>query len=211
MFQKYFYIINYLLIIVVGCLYFFKIKDSKPLVLFYGFLIYSLITEILGSYFWWELRISTGAFYNTWNLVAFLFYSYFFLNYLKSSRRRFFVKLFVVNVLALFAINALFYQDFFTDVFRYNNVFQKLLISITIMMYFGELLKSDSIVYFKKSMSFWIAIVVLLYSVGLIPIFVIGELIEYQGVFRYVIILLNFVMSIGLITGFVVSKKEYNI
>lgn len=211
MFQKYFFIANYLLIIIVGGFYFYKIKDSKPLKLFYAFLIYSLITEILGTYLWYHLKISTGFIYNMWNLVAFLFYSYFFLNYIKSSGKRFFVILFAVIVFFLFILNALFRQDVFFDVFRYNNILAKLFICIIVLMYFGEILGSDLILNFKKSMPFWIGLAVFIYAIAMIPIFVVGELIGYQGVFRYIIILLNIIMSSCLITGFVVSKKEFNI
>ena len=75
MFQKYFFIGNYLLIILVGILYWYKLKQSLPLKLFMWFLVYSLITEIVGTYFAFYAKINTALIYNTWNLISYLFYS----------------------------------------------------------------------------------------------------------------------------------------
>lgn len=210
MFQKYFFIVNYLLIIVVGSFYYYKIRESKPLRLFFIFLVYSLVTEILGSYTAYSSRPNTAYIYNIWNFVSYLFFSYFFLNYIKTKWKRLIIYFFALVVVILFIVNAFFYQDFFKDVFRYHKMLCSIFICIVIVMYFSEILMSDLILNFKKSMSFWIALGVFIMEIGIIPIFVIGELIEYRGVFRYIIFLLNILMGASFIIGFVVSKKEFN-
>ena len=82
---------------------------------------------------------------------------------------------------------------------------------VVVVLYFEELLKSDSLLFFKKSMSFWVILGVFIYAIGSLPVYVIGELIAYQGVFRYVFYILNVLMAVSFITGFVVSRKEYNV
>ena len=76
MLQKYFFIFNYLLIIVVAVYFYKKYNTNKQLVLFLAFLCYSLLTEISGTYFAHELRINTACIYNTWNIANFLFFSF---------------------------------------------------------------------------------------------------------------------------------------
>lgn len=59
-------------------------------------------------------------------------------------------------------------------------------------------------------MFFWISIGVLLYNIGFIPVFVIAELIDFRGVFMYITFALNIILSLCFISGFVISKKEFN-
>ena len=145
MFQKYFFICNYLLLIIVGLYHFKKFKHSKPLLLFYGFLAYSLLTEIVGTYFSYHLKRNTAIIYNTWNFVNFLFYSYFFLSLISNPAKKIVLKIFIAICIILLITNASFFQNYTVDVFSYNSVFNKILLVIVIMFYFGELLKSDLI------------------------------------------------------------------
>jgi uncharacterized Tic20 family protein len=78
------------------------------------------------------------------------------------------------------------------------------------MIYYADVLKSNEILDFQKSIFFWISIGVLIFNIGLLPVFVIGELIDWQGIFRYIIFILNIILSLCFITGFIVSKKEFN-
>ena len=212
MIQKYFFIVNYLLVILVASFYFYKIKESKPLKLFFGFLVYSLFTEIGGAYYKFVLFKGPYYVYNLWVLIAFLFYSYFFLNYVKSKGKQLVIKLFAALIFGLFVVNALFFQDVFSQVFQYNNMLGKILMSVIIVLYFADIMQSDRLLYFKKSMPFWIALGVFIYSLGSIPVFVVGETIGYSTswLFSYIFYILNFAMGVSFITGFIVSKEKFN-
>jgi hypothetical protein len=211
MFQKYFFIGNYLLIILVGILYWYKLKQSLPLKLFMWFLVYSLITEIVGTYFAFYAKINTALIYNTWNLISYLFYSYLFLVIIKNKTKRKVIFYLTLTYLIYELVNTLFYQNYLTDVYAYSTILIKIFLVITILMYFLELLKSDLILNVKESMFFWISLGVLIYSIGFIPVFVIAKLIDYQGIFRHITFALNISVSLCFITGFIVSKKEYNV
>ena len=180
MFQKYFFIGNYLLIILVGILYWYKLKQSLPLKLFMWFLVYSLITEIVGTYFAFYAKINTALIYNTWNLISYLFYSYLFLVIIKNKTKRKVIFYLTLTYLIYELVNTLFYQNYLTDVYAYSTILIKIFLVITILMYFLELLKSDLILNVKESMFFWISLGVLIYSIGFIPVFVLAKLIDYQ-------------------------------
>lgn len=207
---KYFFVFNYLLIILVGLFYYDKLKQSLPLKLFFGFLIYSLVTEITGTYFAYFAKINNAVIYNSWNIVNYLFFSFFFWTRVKLSIKRKLIVGFAILFIALELVNILFFQNFLTAVYRYNSVLGKILIAILIMIYFTELLKSDTILNIKESMFFWISLGVFLYVIGFIPVFIIAELIEYKGIFEYITFGLNIAMSLCFITGFIISKKEFN-
>jgi len=210
MFQKYFFIVNYLLIILVGITYLNKIKQSLPLKLFMWFLVYSLLTEIMGTYFAFYAKINTAVIYNTWVIISYLFYSFLFFSMIKNKIKRKVIFGITLSYLLYEIINTLFYQNYLTDVYAYSAILNKIFLVIIILMYFSELLKSDAILNIKESMAFWISLGVFIYSIGFIPVFVIAKFIEYKGIFRYVTFGLNIIMSLCFITGFIISKKEYN-
>jgi len=210
MFQKYFFICNYLLIILVGIIYYNKLEQSLPLKMFLWFLLYSLVTEVTGTYFAFHAKINTAVVYNTWNIINYLFYSYFFLAIIKTrvKRKVIFGLAFIFIMYEL--VNTLFYQNYLTDVYANSIILKKLFLVVIVLMYFSELLNSDRIISFQKSMFFWISLSVFIYALGFIPVFIIGEYISYRGIFRYITFGLNIIMSGCFITGFIVSKKEFN-
>lgn len=210
MLQKYFYICNYLLIILVGLYFYKKYNTNKQLVLFLVFLCYSLLTEILGTYLAHELRINAAYIYNTWNIASFLFFLLFFLNNIKNIFKRYLIKSLLFLYIVFFLINLIFYQNYMSSIFIYNIALGNIFVVIIVMLYFGELLKSDLILDMNRSLFFWISIGILIYNIGCIPIFVIGEYIQFSGVYRYVTFLLNILMATSFIIGFIVSKKKYN-
>ena len=104
----------------------------------------------------------------------------------------------------------LFYMDYTKEYFVYNNIIGQFFIVLSIMIYFVEVLKSEVILTIQKSLIFWISLGVLIFNIGLLPVFVIGELIDWQGIFKYIILSMNILMAASFITGFIVSEKEFN-
>jgi len=119
--------------------------------------------------------------------------------------------IFIIGIYAVFtAVVIAFYVDFLTKFLSINSVIGSILIVISIMIYFSELLQSDEILNLKKSIYFWISLGVLLFNIGFIPVYIIAEFIVFGGVFKIITFLLNLLMISCFVTGFIVSKKEYN-
>ncbi|WP_129364660.1 hypothetical protein [Lutibacter sp. HS1-25] len=91
-----------------------------------------------------------------------------------------------------------------------NTIIGSLLLVIIILIYFSELLQDDAILNLNQTIFFWIGLAVLLFNIGFIPVFVIAEYIYFGGVFRIITLILNLIMMACFITGFIVSKKEFN-
>ena len=178
--------------------------------LFLIFIAYSLLTEISAFIIGVLLRINTFPIFNTWNLVNHFFYLFFFLHLLQNSLKRKIV-IFIIGIYAVFtAVVIAFYVDFLSKFLSINSVIGSILIVISIMIYFSELLQSDEILNLKKSIYFWISLGVLLFNIGFIPVYIIAEFIVFGGVFKIITFLLNLLMISCFVTGFIVSKKEYN-
>jgi len=108
------------------------------------------------------------------------------------------------------AHNILFLQKTLQTSQTYSIILAGIFIVISIIILLIELLNSDKILKINKLLLFWISIGVLLFYSGILPIYVVVDLLNYQGLFDYIILGLNIVMYGCFITGFIVSKKEYN-
>ena len=210
MFEDYFFVSNYLLMILVGFVYWDKLKQSLPLKLWLYFLIYSFSTEIAANLFSITYHIRAIEIYNTWWLVNSFFYMLFFLTKVKKKIKRKVIQGFIVLFGLYVAISLLFFKKYSSVYLVDSYIFGQLLVVLSIMMYYTELLKSEEILNIKHSLFFWISIGALIFNIGMLPVFVISELISFQGIFSYIILGLNIILSLCFITGFIVSKKEYN-
>lgn len=111
------------------------------------------------------------------------FYLLFFLHLLQNSLKRKILK-FIIIIYAVFtAVVIAFYVDFITKFLSINSVIGSILIVISIMIYFSELLQSDEVLNIKKSIYFWISLGVLLFNIGFIPVYIIAEFIVFRGIF----------------------------
>lgn len=211
MIQKYFFIVNYFVIIAFAIFFYKKYAHSTKLKLFLYFLIYSFFTEVAGTYFALVLKTPTFFIYHTWIILSIFFYGLFFLTSLKNAKTRTTIKGLLAFYLIYTIINISFFKDFVHQPLIDNIIIGRILIVIFVLLYFSELLNSDAILNIRKSLLFWISIGVLFYNIGFIPVYVIGEYISFRGVFRYISFGLNIIMGACFISGFLMSKKQYNV
>lgn len=191
-------------------IYYRKINNNVNLKLFLIFLLYSLLTEAAGTYYAYTYKKSAIGFTNTWNIINFLFYSSFFHSLIINKIKKRVIKLFIFIYLFTTIIYVLRYQDFFYASFVFTKIVGNIFLTLTVLMFFYEILQSNKIFNLNHYIFFWISLGVLIYSLGFIPVFIIAEYISFLGVYRYVAYGLNLIVAACFITGFIVSKKEYN-
>lgn len=206
---KYGYIGIYAITLSVGFYHLKKYNHNLQLKLWLYFLIYSFLNEIISRYVIEIYEIRTIVLSNTWFIVNSFFYLIFYLFKINESIK----KKVVLSLISSFIVcNGImfFYKDYSNEYFVYSWIIGQLFVVIAIMIYFMELLNSDSILSIQKSLFLWISIGALIFNISLIPIFVIGELIDWQGIFDGIIFSANVLLSLCFITGFIISKKEFN-
>lgn len=187
-----------------------KIRNSFYLKLFLIFIGYSLLIEILGFLFGFIFRVNNHVIYNSWGLVSHFFYMFFFLSQIKNKPRRKLIKCLIIIYFVFTIVEVSFFTNFLNQFLVKNEIIGSFLIMISVLMYFYELLKSDKILNLKESMFYWIGLGVLLFNVGFIPAYVVAEYISFGVAYRIITLILNLLMAGCFITGFIVSKKEYN-
>ena len=203
---------------VFGSVYLSKTKDSRYKV-FVGYLWLTVVVETIGVYprllqnnydYDWFVALKNSALCrNTWlyNIYTFLsigligiFYSGFF-----SNRTSKIIVRFVVIVYSLFVLIYFTATDaFFIMSLPYDLILGTVIICTYILLYFMELIKSDSILVFYKTPLFYISISLLFWYICVTPLFIFDN--YYRAVnadfviFRYLLLLLINVITFLCVT-----------
>lgn len=206
----YTYPLIYAISILVGLFSYKKLSHNKYLKYFIYFLIYTFFSEVVGLYLGRYLVVPNNIVYNTWQIVNFLFFSFFFLSRITGKKKRLFIKLLVFIFITVTLINVIFFGHYVKHLLLNNAIFAKFLVVILTITYFIEVLESDDVLNIKNSLFFWIALGEFLYNLGFLPAFALFKFITVFGMFQYITFILNIIMHSCYITGFIISKKEYN-
>lgn len=207
---KYGYIVLYGVTLGFGIYHLKKYNHNLLLKLWLCFLTYSFLNECISRYIIEIYNVRTIRLSNTWFIINSLFYLSFYYFLINSTVKRRIVLCFM-GVFMVIVLTSLFYLDFSKDYFVNSWIVGQLFIVIAVILYFLRVLNSNEILTIQKSLFFWLSLGVLIFNIILLPVFVIGELIDWQGIFKYIIFGANLILSLSFITGFIVSKKEFNI
>jgi len=207
---KYSYITLYTITLIVCLIYRRKYTHNLALRLWMYFIVYSLLTEIIGHYFSHIKGVRINLTGNLWGVVSVIFYLSFFLSELKLRITRISVKLLLILFSVFTFIYFIFFNSLIHDLPSRGLIVGSLFVVITIFIYLAELLRGDTILSIQKSLFFWISLGVLIFYLGLLPVLVIAEMIAWQGIFKHIILSLNYIMNICFVMGLIISKKEFN-
>lgn len=154
--------------------------------------------------FWW---------YNSYNVMKFLVLYVFFILQLNSPAKR--RKLYAISglVISSFIIDQIFSGDYFKSYSAYMAIAGTLYLVILIMLYHFEILQSESILKFYKSMPFYISVGLLIWHVSTTPVFIYNKYFSMQSpdfVYFQMLLLktINIFLYGMLILGFMVCTKK---
>jgi len=121
-------------------------------------------------------------------------------------------RLFVV-IFVLFSIYNHFYlQNFFEEVSTYDFALWTIFMVLNIVFYFKEVLDSELILHLAHSLSFYICLGMLLYSVAFLPNIFEHNLPDIpKDKINFIRFLLNIMVYSLFIIGFIWSKPQYNL
>lgn len=215
---------------IVGLITFKKYKSTHVKYFIY-FLVYVAVIELIGSYpryfynyefltpfklfvkntwaernFWW---------YNIfWNIGSALFYSFYFLRILKFKLYKNIVifsrALFVVLVLGYIVLNP---DKLFDNTVVFNTILGAFLILICTSLFLLEILQSEKILTFYKSLNFYIATIVFIWFLVITPI-VFYNIYFSKADWNFIILkwqiylIMNVFMYLGFALALLVCKPE---
>jgi len=172
---------------ITGILLLKKYKNSNTKYFIY-FLIYVTILELIGSYpdylakytFLSDIKVALeGTLFESnywwfsifWKIGSALFYSFYFIKILKTKLYIKMIKLssilFFISSIIYIAIN---WSDFFISTLPFISIFGATIIILCVIFYFLEMLQSDTILTFYKSINFYISTTILIWWLVITPI-----------------------------------------
>ncbi len=198
-----------LIAIIIGILHYNKYKHT-PLKYFLWFLCYGFLTEMTGVYISTILKRPNHIVFNIYALVQFEFFLWLFYHYIKTVKYKILVKIFSAIIFLFFVINSLIIQDITQTFQSYFLLPGSVLLIITVILFFIEILSSDAILKVKNLLIFWVAVGILLFQLGFLPVFIATKYINYNNgnTYGYILLILNFITSLCYSLGFIWTKKN---
>lgn len=150
--------------------------------------------------------------YNLYTIFSFIF---FFTFYKVLSKNKTNKKIFKM-------INYVFIGFIFIDVFIFKEsiltsfnvhllILGSVLLLTTLILFLIEIINNNKIIFnISKSFIFWISIGLLLFYVGILPIMITREFLNYNGTYTAILVALNIIMYGSFVIGMVKSDTKYN-
>jgi len=207
---------------ITGSIYFYKYKNTHLKYLLF-LLWYIVFTEFFGDYIKEKeiliVKDVNGVIYNLWivNLLYIIFFPviyYIYFKVIENSKFKLWIKIFMVSYIFISIINWIFIQSFILEWSELPYIAGSLFVIITVIFYFIELLTSDKIVIFHRTLLFWISVGLLLFHAGTIPfsIKINGYALIHDNDIGNNIFLIMYILAIVMYSifsfGFIWSKKE---
>lgn len=210
-----------LLSAITGTIFYFKYRHTH-LKYFLYLLWFITLTEFLAGFsVKYEIKglifyDKDGVKYNLWmlNLLRLVTFNSLFFIYFKYLNTMFFkrcIKLFAIVYILASAINWSFIQSFIWNASELPRIIGSILLIITILFYFIELLRSEKIVVFHRLLLFWISVGLLLFYTGTIPFALKWNgYMLIPGIHKLFLIvyILATIMYLTFTFGFIWSRKE---
>jgi hypothetical protein len=132
------------------------------------------------------------------------------LNKIKNKFKRSIYYVLTSGFVLITLFNVILFSNYIEDLLLNNIILGKVIVVFFMIIYFTEILESDSILNIKNSLYFWIAFGVFLYNLTFLPAFTLFKYTSVFGAFQFITLGLNVIMHACFITGFIMSKKEFN-
>lgn len=207
---KYIYVLIYAISFGVALVHFKKVKGTKMMFFLY-ILLLGLITESLGYYVgYYASYNNTFPIYSVYKLLTLSIYFFLFKSYVQDQTKKKIILGLYLSLILYGVFNAVFVYSSFL-VYHLNTwIYGSICFLVVIIIYLFDVLKTDIIFSIKKVLLFWVGIGNLLFIIGFLPVFALSKYFNYNGIWDYTVFSLNVLMHTCFITGFLISKKEYN-
>ncbi|WP_435579151.1 hypothetical protein [Gilvibacter sp.] len=150
-------------------------------------------------------------------IVTFGFFAAFFRSRLKRGFLASIIKWGVIVYVVSAIANLIFTDIMFTGISNYTYIVGSIFLLICILIYYFELLKSDNILRFSTSLTFYISVGLLIYYLCITPLFIYGRYyyqIESGEAFKqfylYTLAVANVIMYGTFTLGFILCKPQTN-
>lgn len=173
------------------------------------FICYTFIGELTGIILI-KNGIKANIVYNVYSLVFTIFFVVFFRNYINNNTFKKVATWLIIIFLLGVTANSLFAQHIINNLQTHTFVLGFLIVAVVISLFFIDILNGDAILKLNKLPHFWVSVGVFSFAICIVPVMVIANFIGWSGAYDYILLAVNVIMYGCFVTGFIVSKKEFN-
>ena len=187
---------------------FFKkyVRSNERYFLF--FLWFTFIMDATGVIRVQLFSLESKLLYSIFTVTGFLFYFYWYYTILKS---KIFKRVALLSATLFIVITII--THIFPELKGQGYAFVTASISLLVLTFFHfyQLLTGDEVLIVKYKLSFWISTALLLFYIGILPLMLLAEYIEINGMnYNIILLSLNVILYGCYIIGFIWTKKKYN-
>lgn len=191
--------------------FFFRKYSKSPLKILLFILWYTLLNDVLGLIMQYTFKMSNNfVIYNFYQIVRFSALLWIYSQYVRNINNYKIVSFFKYFYIFSFIIN-FYFEDFCKSYFLNTFIIGASLITITIIIYLFEILRSDKILFITKSLLFWVSFAHLIYFVPNVPFYIVRKYYSNSNTIPFIFIINYFLLlsyNCILISGFIWSKAE---
>lgn len=191
--------------------YNYKKFSKTPLKILLFLIWYTFINDLIGFTLQYAFKVSHNfVLYNFYQVIRFLCIFWLFSQYVKNIKNYKLIFGFIFLYLFSFIVN--FYFENFCDSYYLNTfIIGASLITISIIIYLFEILKSDKVLFVSDSLIFWVSFAHLIYFVPNIPFYIVRKYYSDSATIPYIFMINYFLLltfNFILISGLIWSKPE---
>lgn len=196
---------------IIGTIYYYKYSKTSVLKYFLLLLYYFAFNELFAKIYSNHINLNNSVFFNISQVFEFTFFLLLYKNSVTKLNNKKWISIFLLTYYISFIINC-FLENFVLDFYAIPYCIGSLFTSLSIILYFLEILNSDKIVELNKSLIFWISIGMFIFYIPSIPFWLIRRYYEnftYIPTLFYSIYFLGFFYNLMFIIGFIWSQKQH--
>ena len=209
----------------------YKSYSRTPNVYIFILLILTFLIETVGffnynypnNYFIENLKTLVGSklinenlwLYNLGMVFTFVIYIIYYYKLLKSLKSKFFLKIIFIIYIIVCIVDIVQNYEFITvQYFNYIRIFGALSLLVCSVLYLNEVFKSNRVLYFYKTLPFWVTIGALVFYLTTIPIFIFASQLKFShNIYVIILVLSNYVLYGSMTLGFIINayrKRKHN-
>ena len=170
-----------------------------------------VIIETIGIYLPRVFDSTNLWLYNTFIILEFPLLILWYRTFISGYISRKFLKWIVICFLIFASVNSWFFQDLLSGFQSYNFIAGALGLIISILLYFNEMVHTEKIMIAQRGLLFWVSVGFLFFYASVIPIMIMGSLLNYSGsIYDVFLLILNIILHICFLIGLLWGQRKYN-
>ena len=197
---------------ITGLFFFKKLPNNKAKSILI-FIWIAFITDVFGLHFTKWTGYVNYPIYNFYILISFIYYIILLCLLLTQPKNQKIAAFSLLSFILFYFFNLIFIQKNLASPFTYVFGFGVVLILLLSCLYLVEIFNSVRILNFKKSIYFWFILGILVFHIPFLPYMLAIRfllIVNSSNIFSVVLFVLNLLMHICFIIGFLCSEKKYN-